>query len=186
MAFGEIASPGQLRASFIRWALVTVPAVVLLGLLAGQLSGSGSEDPWFAMLQKPALYPPPATFGIVWTILYILLGLAFALVLAAKGARGRGKAIVAFIAQLIINLAWSPLFFGLHQITWALVLLVAMDIAVVVTIFLFWRVRVLAAVLMLPYLAWILFATYLNAEILMLNPELDGQEMSGAAVRVEF
>ena len=108
----RLASPAQLRASLLRWALFIVPTVMLLGFLSGQLSGSGAGSPWFQALEKPALFPPPATFGIVWTVLYFMMGLAFAMVCAAWGSRLRKWAIIAFIVQLAINLAWSPTFFA--------------------------------------------------------------------------
>ena len=181
-----LASSGQLRASVLRWALLFVPLIVFLGIVSSQLSGSGASGPWFAALEKPAIYPPPAAFGIVWTILYALMGVALALVVAARGAPGRKAAIVAFAIQLALNLAWSPLFFGQHQITGAFVLICALDLAVIVTIALFWRVRPLAGVLLLPYLAWILFATVLNFQFMTMNPRLDGQAVSGPVQRIEF
>lgn len=182
----EIASAGQLRASTIRWALVLVPVIVLLGIVSSQLSGSGPDDPWFAALDKPATYPPAWMFGVVWTILYALMGLALALVITARGARGRGMAIIVFAVQLTLNLAWSPLFFGAHQMQAALVLIAILDLAVIATVALFWRVRPLAGMLLVPYLAWILFATVLNWQFLNLNPGMDGQQVSGAVQRYEF
>ncbi|QWC55960.1 tryptophan-rich sensory protein [Erythrobacter sp. 3-20A1M] len=180
----RLASRGQLRASFIRWALLCIPAVVLLGLLSGAASGNGDGNPWFASLDKPALYPPPILFPIAWTVLYVLMGLALALVCNAWGARGRTAAIFAFVVQFALNLAWSPLFFAAHQITAALILIVAMGIAIVATMVLFWRVRRAAAVLLVPYLAWVCFASVLNYQILALNPQADGASSSGAAQRI--
>ena len=180
-----LASPAQLRASFIRWSLFLVPGIVLLGFFSGT-AGGGAGTPWFASLVKPSLFPPPATFGIVWTILYVLMGLAMALIVTARGAPGRTAAIVVFVLQLAMNLAWSPLFFGAHQITNALYLLLAIDLAVLTTLILFWRVRPLAGMLLLPYLAWVCFATVLNWQFLEANPDADGQEVSGAVSTVEF
>jgi len=182
----RLASPAQLRASLLRWALVLVPAVVLLGFVSGELSGSGADNVWFSALEKPSIYPPPAVFGIVWTILYVLIGLAAAMVACAWGARLRPIALVMFAIQLALNLAWSPVFFGLHQITAALWVIIALDVAVVVTILLFWRVRKLAALLLLPYLAWVLFATVLTWEFRQLNPHADGVDVSGAVQRIEL
>lgn len=181
----RLASPAQLRASFIRWSLFIVPTVMLLGFLSGQVGGDASS-PWFQSLAKPSTFPPPATFGIVWSILYILMGLALALVCAAWGARGRGAAITAFIVQFVLNLSWSPVFFGAHEITAALVILGVLDLLVIVTILLFWRVRRAAALLLLPYLAWILLATLLNWQFLQLNPDADGAEVSGSVQRIEL
>ena len=166
-----LASRGQLRASFLRWALAIVAGVSLLGFLSGRLSQSGPGNPWFDSLSKPALYPPPGFFGVVWPILYVLMGIALAMIVTARGAPGRGLAIAAFVLQLVFNLCWSPLFFGAHQIAAALYLLIALDVAVVATIALFWRVRRPAALLLLPYLAWILFATVLNWRFLEANPD---------------
>ncbi|MES2493856.1 MAG: TspO/MBR family protein [Pseudomonadota bacterium] len=182
----QLASSGQLRASYLRWALVLVPTVVLLGFLSGMLADSGPDNRWFAGLTKPSLYPPPATFGIVWTVLYILMGLAAAWIGASRGARGRGLALGLFALQLLLNVAWSPLFFGLHEMTQALYLLLALDLAVVATIAAFWRVRPQAALLLVPYLGWVLFATVLNWQFLAANPDADGAPGRGAVTRVKL
>ena len=182
-----LASRGQLRASFIRWALFTVPLVVLLGFLSGQLSGSGADTLWFQSLEKPAIFPPPMSFGIVWTVLYVMMGLALAMVCAAWGARGRGIAIAFFVVQFVVNLAWAPVFFALHDVRAALIVIGVLDVLVLITIVLFWRVRKMSAVLLLPYLAWILFATVLNFQFLQLNPGggIEGAA-NGAVERYEF
>lgn len=177
-----LASRGQLRASLLRWALFTVPLVVLLGFLSGQLSGSGADSLWFQSLEKPAIFPPPVWFGIVWTVLYALMGFALAMVCAAWGARGRGIAIAAFVAQLIVNLAWSPVFFALHDMRAAMIVIGVLDVLVIVTIVLFWRVRKLAAVLLLPYLAWIAFASVLNWQFMVLNPGGGIEDAANGAV----
>ena len=182
----RLASPAQLRASFVRWALFLVPAVLLLGYLSGWAGGNAASDPWFVALDKPAIFPPPITFAIAWTILYLLMGLAAAMVCAAWGSRYRLPAILAFVLQLLVNLAWSPVFFGEHEMTFALYVIVVLDAAVAVTIVLFWQVRRTAALLLLPYLAWILFATVLNYQFLRLNPEADGVESSYAVQRIEL
>ena len=180
-----LASSAQLRASFIRWSLFLVPGIVLLGALSGT-AGGGANTPWFASLVKPSLFPPPVTFGIVWPLLYVLMGFALALIITARGARGRRAAIVGFAVQFALNLAWTPLFFGAHQITGALILLLVIDVAVLATVLLFWRVRPIAGAMLLPYLAWVLFATVLNWQFLAANPDADGQEVSGAVATVEF
>lgn len=176
----SLASRGQLRASFIRWALFAVPACLLLGILPGRIWTADSE--WFRALAKPAIYPEPMWFGIVWTALFVLMGLALALVCSAWGARGRNAAIAIFVVQFLLNLVWTPTFFGAHQISAALGILLALDLLVIVTIALFWRVRRLAGVLLLPYLAWILFATALNYEFLRMNPSADGARGGSGAV----
>ncbi len=182
----RLASPAQLRASLIRWALFIIPAVMLLGFLSGQLSGSGADSAWFRSLEIPAIFPPPATFGIVWTILYFMMGLAFALVCAAWGSRVRKWAILAFIVQFVLNLAWSPVFFAAHDMQAALYVIIALDVALIVTVVLFFKVRKWAGVLLLPYLAWVLFATLLNYQFLAANPEAGEAEEAGAVQRIEF
>ena len=182
----ELASSGQLRAAFLRWALFLVPGIVLLGFLSSAVGGGGPGDPWFDRLVKPGIFPPPVTFGIVWTVLYVMMGLALTTVVTARGARRRGFAIAAFVIQLVLNLAWTPLFFGAHRISGALLLMVVLDAAVIITIVAFYRVRPRAAFLLAPYLAWILFATLLNWQFLARNPGADGRPSSGAAVRVTF
>jgi benzodiazapine receptor len=182
----QLASTGQLRASLLRWALVLVPAVVLLGFVSAQLGGSGPDNPWFAGLVKPAVYPPPALFGIVWTVLYVMMGLAAAMIGAARGARGRGLALAVFVVQLLVNLAWTPVFFGLHLMSAALAVIAALDLLVLLTVLLFWRLRPLGGMLLLPYLAWVLFATVLNWQFLQLNPDADGMPTANAVTRVQL
>jgi len=168
-----IASKSQLRMSFLRYALFTVPAVLLLGTLSGTLSGSGNSNPWFAVLHKPPLMPPGWVFGAVWTSLYVLLGLSLAMVLHARGAKNRKRAAGLFGVQLVLNFAWSPVFFGFHKVQAALSIIAAMIVVCVVTILVIWRIRVAAGLLLYPYLAWLMFASLLNYQILTLNPHAD-------------
>lgn len=170
----------------MRWALVCVPLIVALGFLSGRVAGSGPGNPWFDALVKPSIFPPPATFGIVWTILYVMMGLALAMVLAARGARGRGTAVAAFLVQLALNLAWSPLFFGLHRMSAALALIAVLVVAALLTTVLFTRIRPLAGALLVPYVLWLVFATYLNFAFLQANPALDGVQHSGAVQRFDI
>lgn len=165
-----IASRAQLRMSLLRYALVTVPAVLLLGTLSGQLAGAGYGNDWFDALAKPSFMPPGWAFGVAWTILYVLLGLSLAMLLHARGARRRGLAIALFLVQLAANYAWSPLFFAYHQVSAALALLGVMIGLTAVLVALVWPIRWLAALLLLPYLAWLGFAAALTWEIGRLNP----------------
>ena len=181
-----LASPAQLRASLLRWSLFTVPLVLGLGFLSGRVAGSGPANAWFSALVKPGLYPPPATFGIVWSILYVMIGVSLAMVLSARGAPGRGIALAVFVVQLLLNLAWSPVFFMAHQPRAALVVLLVLVVAVMGTVALFWRIRTFAGALLLPYLAWVLFASVLNWQIAALNPDAENIEASGAAVRLQL
>ena len=165
-----IASRSQLRMSFLRYALVTVPAVVLLGTLSGQLSGSGYGNAWFDALAKPGFMPPGWVFGAAWTALYVLLGLALAMLLHARGARRRGRALALFAVGLALNYAWSPVFFAFHDVQLALTLIAAMIVITAALAALAWPIRKAAALLLLPYLAWLVFAGALTLEIARLNP----------------
>ena len=165
-----LASRSQLRMSFLRYALFTVPLVLLLGTVSGRIANSGYGNAWFDALRKPAIMPPGWVFGAAWTILYIFLGLALALVLHARGARGRGLALGLFVLQLILNYAWSPIFFAYHEVDLAFWTILAMIAISAVTASLFWRIRRSAGLLMLPYLAWLCFAATLTWQIGALNP----------------
>lgn len=169
----EIASPGQLRLAYMRWALVTVPAIVFLGFLSGRIANSGYGNRWFDALEKPALMPPGWVFGVAWVFLYVMMALALAIVMHARGAKGRRVAISLFLVQLALNLAWSPLFFRAHQIGPALILIGVLFLVVVITTALFWRIRRSAGLLLLPYCAWLAFASWLNYEVGRLNPEAE-------------
>jgi tryptophan-rich sensory protein len=109
-------------------------------------------------------------FGAAWTALYIFLGLALALILQARGARGRNIALGLFAAQMLLNYSWSPVFFGMHLIAPALFIIVLMLSLSIAATFIFVRIRQPAAWLMMPYLAWLAFASMLNYRILELNP----------------
>lgn len=170
---GTIASKGQLRISFLRWAIVIVPLILLLGFASGRVVPSGSENSWYVALTKPELNPPGWVFPVMWTTLYILIGLALAMIVHARGARGRGVAIGLFVAQFALNLAWTPLFFGAHRVGAALFLIVAILMLSIVTTIAFSRIRKGAAWLMVPYLVWLSFAGVLNWRIDQLNPDAE-------------
>ncbi|WP_307098119.1 TspO/MBR family protein [Sphingomonas sp. SORGH_AS_0950] len=159
--------------SFLRWAIVIVPLILLLGFASGRAVPSGSENLWYQTLTKPELNPPGWVFPVVWTTLYIMIGLALAMIVHARGARGRGVAIGLFVVQFALNLAWTPLFFGAHLVDVALFVIVAILVVSIATTFAFARIRRGAAWLMLPYLVWLSFAGVLNWRIGQLNPNAE-------------
>jgi benzodiazapine receptor len=114
--------------------------------------------------------PPNWAFGLVWPLLYLLLGLALAIILNARGARGRGLAVTLFLVQFLCNLAWSPLFFAWHQVMLAVFLILIILLLATATTLLFGRIRPLAGWLMLPYLCWLGFAAGLAYDVHRLNP----------------
>jgi tryptophan-rich sensory protein len=172
--------------SFLRVALVTVPLILFLGILSGAAAGSGFSNGWFAALAKPAAMPPGWAFPVAWTILYILIGFALAMVIRAKGASGRGIAIGLFVAQFLLNLAWSPTFFAAHKMGAAFAIILLMIVLTIATILAFARIRSRAALLMLPYLAWLCFAAYLNHSIEALNPHAETLAPTASSTQVQL
>lgn len=143
----------------------------LLAVAAVAVIGSQFQpDAWYAALEKPSWNPPSRVFGPVWTTLYLLMAIAAWLVWRAPGPiADRRRALTLMGVQLVLNALWSPLFFGAHAIGLALVDIVALFVFVVLTTVAFARVRKLAAVMMLPYIAWVGFAAALNAALYMMN-----------------
>ncbi|MDU9376472.1 Tryptophan-rich protein TspO [Methanocorpusculaceae archaeon Sp1] len=132
------------------------------------ITGTGS---WFMTeLIKPEWQPPNYLFGPVWTVLYFLMGIALAFVLA-EGMKRRDVQIatVVFLVQLVLNVLWSYLFFGWHLLGAAAAEIVVLWILIAATMWLFYKIRPVAAYLLIPYLAWVTFATYLTVVIWMLN-----------------
>jgi len=162
--------PPQWRTRFNRFALILAPLLLVLGTASGFLSGSGEGNPWFAALVKPALYPPPIAFPIVWSVLYLLMGVALAAILAGPPSPARRTAIIAFVMQFILNLIWSPMFFAVHSIGGALIVILALFVALGFTIVAFARVNRMAAYLLVPYIVWVSFAAGLNLQLLKDNP----------------
>jgi tryptophan-rich sensory protein len=161
---------GVKRNDWWKLAILAVVAIELLGGLSGWLSNSGYGNAWFDALQKPSFMPPGAAFGIVWPILYALLGVALAMILAEPPSDRRRVALILFFVQLALNFAWSPIFFAGHDIVlakWVIFVMAALAAAAARQ---FLKLRRAAGLLMIPYLAWLVFAATLNATIEALNP----------------
>ena len=159
-----------------RWgriALITVPAIVLAGSASGWLSGSGFGNDWFDSLRKPTFMPPGWVFGLAWPTLYALMGAALAMILALQPSPRRSAALALFFVQLAFNLAWSPIFFAAHDMRLAQVFIFMMIIFAAGAAGQFYRLRQAAGLLLVPYLAWLVFASMLNTTILNLNPARD-------------
>ncbi len=136
----------------------------------GGLSTASSVGSWYAGLNKPSFSPPGWIFGPVWTTLYILMGVAAWLVWLRRAEHAGVKlALAIFVIQLALNLAWSYLFFGLRSPLAAFVDLVALWLAILITIVAFGRILTAAAALLIPYLLWVSFAGVLNFTIWHLN-----------------
>jgi len=126
-------------------------------------------DGWFATLRRPSFAPPNWLFAPVWTVLYLLMGLAAGLVWAQLEARTVRPALKLYIAQWALNALWSVVFFGLHAPAFALVVIVALWVLIVLTMRAFFPIRRLAGWLLVPYLLWVSFAALLNAGYMALN-----------------
>ncbi len=151
------------------------PLLALIGWLCvtflAPAAGAWMTSPaWYAALVKPAWSPPAWLFGPVWTLLYVLMAVAAWLVWREGGWLRQRRALTLYLVQLVLNAAWTPIFFGLRQPGWALVEIIALWIAILATLLAFKRVRPLAAWLLAPYLAWVSFATVLNFTLWRLNP----------------
>ena len=138
------------------------------GLLGSLIAGT-SLDTWYRGLAKPPLTPPDWVFPAVWTVLYILMAVAAWRVWLSLPGPGRRIALIVFVLQLALNLGWTIAFFGLQQPRVALAMLLALLLAVLADTLLFAQRDRLAAGLLLPYLAWLVFAGYLNLGIVDLN-----------------
>ena len=158
------------RHSWWKVAIVTVIGIELLGGLSGWISNSGYGNAWFDALQKPSFMPPGWLFGVVWPILYAMLGVALAMILAEPRSDRRRLGLSLFFVQIALNFAWSPLFFGLHDIRLAKYVIFLMALLAAAAAGQFYRLRKPAGLLMIPYLGWLIFATALNGAMDALNP----------------
>jgi translocator protein len=149
-----------------------VAAVALCELVGGlgSVFTIPSITTWYAGLAKPAFSPPNWLFGPVWTLLYLLMGLALYLVWE-KGIRKKGVAVAmeTFGVQLFLNFLWSLLFFGLHSPLYGLIGIAFLFAAILATAVRFFRISRAAGMLMVPYIAWVAFATLLNFYVFILN-----------------
>jgi len=128
-----------------------------------------STGGWYAELHKPTWNPPAWLFGPAWTLLYVLMANAAWLVWREGGWRTQGHALSLFLVQWLLNALWTPLFFGMHQTGLAFAEIVLLWLMIVLTLNAFWKVKPAAALLMLPYLAWVTFAAALNFTIWRMN-----------------
>lgn len=137
--------------------------------LAGALGAGATDSELYATIERPPLAPPGWVFAPVWITLYTLMGIAGWLVWSAPRAGARSRALAWFAVQLVLNAAWTPVFFGIPSFGGGLVIIGALLAAIVATMIAMARVTRLASWLLAPYLAWVGFATYLNAAIWWLN-----------------
>jgi tryptophan-rich sensory protein len=148
-----------------------VASIILVNLVgAAPAVIAGPDSPWFQALEKPAIYPPGWVFGVVWTTLFTLLGIALALVwLAGTDRRPVRIALALFAVQMVFNVAWTPAFFALEDLLLGLVVIVSLWPLVVATAVAFARVDRRAGLLLVPYLLWVTFAAFLNYQFVVVN-----------------
>ena len=150
--------------------LILCIAIPLLAGVVGSFSTISSIPTWYAGLIKPMLTPPNWLFGPVWTTLYILMGIALYLVVREGTEKKPVQlGIIVFAAQLIVNVLWSLVFFGLQSPLLGLITILVLIALVLATIYFFYQVSRTAAAFLVPYIAWVCIATYLNAMVLVLN-----------------
>jgi len=140
-------------------------------LILGTLSGFSTIDSitnWYQFLNKPSFNTPNWIFGPVWTLLYLMMGISFGIIWHSTN-NVQKRAMQLFAVQFVLNLGWSYLFFNLHALSLAYVEILSMIIAIIFTIFAFYKINKTAAILLVPYLCWVLFASFLNLSIWYLN-----------------
>ena len=144
--------------------IISILIPLAVGVLSSLLSGNMS----YSTFNKPSFSPPSYLFPIVWTVLYILMGIS-SYIIYSSNSPNKEKALTTYAIQLFFNFFWSILFFGFSQYLLAFVLLILLIILIGVMISLFYQIQPLAAYLQIPYLLWCLFAAYLNYTIYTLN-----------------
>lgn len=166
----DVADHRTVNSAMTSRAVLALIGWIALCLLAGAAGSVVSgPDAWYRALEKPAWNPPPTVFGPVWTTLYILMGVAAWLVWRTPAGAERRRALTWFLLQLVLNVAWSWLFFGAHRPDVALIEIAVLWVAIASTIAAFDRLSRRAAALLVPYLAWVSFAITLNAGVWWLN-----------------
>ena len=139
------------------------------GILGSVFTASQIQSWYLTVLIRPSFSPPNWLFGPVWTILYALMGISLFLVWELKKSQERKKALGVFFLQLALNALWTPIFFGLHATGVAFAVILTMWCAIIWNIILFYRLKKVAAYLLVPYLLWVSFASVLNGAIWILN-----------------
>ena len=148
--------------------LISILLPLSLGAIAGMFT-SQSVPEWYATLNRPSFNPPNWIFGPVWTTLYILMGISFFLIWKQEVSKVRNRAILIFLLQLLLNFAWSFIFFYFNMIGHALVEIILLWISIVMMLVVFYKIKPIALYINIPYLLWVTFATVLNASYYFLN-----------------
>ena len=148
--------------------VISVLIPLIIGFL-GSFFTASSVDSWFTTINKPSFNPPGWIFAPVWTTLYILIGLSFYLVWRNNFGEARKKVISVYFMQLLFNLLWSVLFFGLKSPLLGLIDIIILLILIIANTIIFYKISKTAGYLLIPYLLWVSFASILNFSIFLLN-----------------
>jgi benzodiazapine receptor len=148
--------------------IVSILASFLAGAV-GSLVTISNISTWYAGLNKPTLNPPNFVFGPVWSLLYLMMGISLYLVWVGKNSKDKIFAYIIFAIQLVLNALWSVVFFGFHQFILSEIVIGLLVTFVIVNIISFYKFSKTAAYMLVPYLLWICFASYLTVGITILN-----------------
>lgn len=154
----------------IRWRWPALLGWILLCFATAVPAAWWPPGDWYLALNKPSWHPPTWVFGPVWSTLYVMMAVSAWLVWQQGGFAHQRRALTLFLVQLVLNAAWSPLFFGLKQPGIAFAEILLLWLAILATIISFHRIHRIAAWLLVPYIAWVSFAAFLNGTLWQLNP----------------
>ena len=160
---------------FLPISVLSIAIFVGMGFFNARTSNNEAGYLWYDTLQKAPLTPPNFVFGIAWSVLYVLIGLSFAFMLCNGidqnliDKKYFKLSLILFIIQFIVNLLWSYLFWTFRNPLFALIDIVILDVLVLITIIMLSKVSKFAVILLIPYMLWILFATYLNFYTVLYN-----------------
>ena len=146
---------------------VSILLTLAVGGLSGFLTSMGMDS--FDALTKPPLTPPSFLFPIVWTVLFILMGVGAARIFLTEPTAARNRALIVYVVQLVVNFLWSIIFFNLQAYGFAFFWLILLWVLILTMIYLFCKVDKPAALIQIPYAIWVTFAGYLNLGICLLN-----------------
>lgn len=163
-----LVSPAKQAFGLIGWLSLCFAAAVI-----GALASIRASE-FYGQLTQPSWAPPASLFGPVWTVLYGLMAIAAWLIWRKSGFRPHALGLTLFIVQLGANAIWTWLFFDRRQGAWALADIVLLAALIATTLVAFWKAHKVAAVLLMPYLAWVTYASALNWALLKLNPQILG------------
>lgn len=156
--------------NFIKF-IVAMFLAFLPGIIGVTFTPHGGSDAWYNALNKSVLTPDGWVFGVAWTVLYALIGIALYMIMrsAPRVQRGKSAAYASFAVQMVLNALWTYLFFGLHVVAPAFIVIVALIVVTMLMMRAFAKIHRRAGYFIVPYLLWLLFAAYLNGAILFLN-----------------